>query len=55
MLLLKRFANTYKFCDVGINKFCLVLRKGYLDVYKYMYIWESFYEVSLPNQNFKVV
>ena len=33
--LAKRFENTYKFCDEGINKFCLVLQKV---VYPYQYI-----------------
>ena len=26
--LIKRFANTYEFCDEDINKFSLLLRKG---------------------------
>ena len=26
--LIKKFANTYKLCDVDINKLCLMLRKG---------------------------
>ena len=26
--LIKRFANTYRFCDRDINKFILLLRKG---------------------------
>ena len=33
--LIKRFANTYKFCNENINKFILLLRKG---VYPYEYM-----------------
>ena len=33
--LIKKFPNTYKFCNNGINKFLLLLRKG---VYPYEYI-----------------
>ena len=33
--LIKRFTNTYEFCDGDINKFCLMLRK---DVYPYEYM-----------------
>ena len=42
----KRFKSTYQFCDGGINKFCLMLRK---DVYPYEYMddWERFNE-TLP-------
>ena len=47
--LIKRFANTYNFCDNDINKFILSLRK---DVYPYEYMdnWERFNETSLPNK-----
>ena len=33
--LIKRFANTYNFCDNDLNKFILLLRK---DVYPYEYM-----------------
>ena len=33
--LIKRFENTYEFCDKDINKFILLLRKG---VYPYEYM-----------------
>ena len=44
--LIKRFGNTYKFCDGDINTFVLLLRKG---VYpnEYMDSWERFNEISL--------
>ena len=47
--LIKRFANTYKFCNNDLNKFVLLLRKG---VYPYEYAdtWEIFSEISLPNK-----
>ena len=47
--LIKRFANTYNFCNRDLNKFILLLRKG---VYPYecMYNWERFDETSLPNK-----
>ena len=47
--LIKRFANTYKFCNKNLNKFILLLRKG---VYPYecMDNWERFDETSLPNK-----
>ena len=47
--LIKRFANTYGFCNGDINKFILLLRKG---VYPYesMDSWERFNETSLPNK-----
>ena len=47
--LIKRFANTYNFCDNDLNKFILLLRKG---VYPYEYKdnWERFNETSLPNK-----
>ena len=49
--LIKRFENTYKFCDRGINKFILLLRKG---VYpnEYMDDWEKFNETSLPKKEY---
>ena len=47
--LIKRFANTYEFCNKNLNKFVLLLRKG---VYPYenMDNWERFNETSLPNK-----
>ena len=41
--LIKRFANTYKFCDGDIKKYCLMLRKS---VYPYEYM-DSFNEKVL--------
>ena len=47
--LIKKFRNTYSFCDNDINKFILLLIKG---VYPYEYVdnWEKFDETSLPNK-----
>ena len=47
--LIRTFANTYKFCNKGLNKFILLLRRG---VYPYEYIdnWERFVETFLPNR-----
>ena len=47
--LIKRFANTYEFCNKNLNKFILLLRK---DVYPYEYMdnWKRFDETSLPNK-----
>ena len=45
--LIKRFANTYEFCNEDINKF-IVIKKG-VDPYEYMDNWERFDETSLPN------
>ena len=47
--LIKRFANTYGFCDKDLNKFTLLLRKGVYP-YKYMDNWERFDETLLPNK-----
>ena len=45
--LLKRFSNTYEFCDNDLNKFLILLRKG---VYPYEYLdeWDKFNEKKLP-------
>ena len=47
--LIKRFANTYNFCNGDLNKFILLLRKG-VNRYEYMDNWERFNETSLPNK-----
>ena len=47
--LIKRFANTYNFCDNDLNKFILLLRKGVYP-YEYMDNWEIFDETSLPDK-----
>ena len=41
--LIKKFKNTYSFCDNDLNKFVLLLRKG-------IYPWEKFNETSLPSK-----
>ena len=45
--LIKKFKNTYSFCNNDLNKFILLLRKGVYP-YKYMDSWEKFNETSLP-------
>ena len=47
--LIKKFPNTYKFCNNDINKFILLLRKGVYP-YEYMDSWERFNETTLPNK-----
>ena len=42
--LINRFANTDEFCNGGINKFILLLRKGVYP-YEYMDSWERFNEI----------
>ena len=46
---IKRFANTCKFCNKDLNKFILLVRK---DVYPYEYMdnWERFDETLLSNR-----
>ena len=44
--LIKKFSNTYEFCNGDINKFILLLRKGVYP-YEYMNSWERFDETSL--------
>ena len=47
--LIQRFANTYEFCNRGLNKFILLLRKGVYP-YEYMDSWQRFDETSLPDK-----
>ena len=47
--LIQRFANTYEFCNVDLNKFILLLRKG-IYPYESMYSWQRFDETSLPDK-----
>ena len=47
--LIKKFKNTYSFCDNDLNKFILLLRKGVYP-YEYMDSWEKFNETSLPSK-----
>ena len=46
---IKRFANTYEFCNGDINKLILLLRKRVYP-YEYMDSWERFNETSLPHK-----
>ena len=48
--LIKKFPNTYKFCNNDVNKFILLLRKGAYP-YEYMDSWERFNEAILLNKN----
>ena len=45
----KRFKNTFKFFNNGINKVILLLRKG-VYLYEYMDDWEKFDETTLPEK-----
>ena len=45
--LLKRFSNTYEFCDNDLNKFLILLRKGVYP-YEYMNEWDKSNEKKLP-------
>ena len=47
--LIKRFASIYEFCNEGINKFVLLLRKGVYP-YEYMDSLEKSNETSLPDK-----
>ena len=48
--LIKKFKNTYRFCNKDINKFMLLLRKG-IYPYEYMDDWNRFDEEKLPNKS----
>ena len=47
--LIKKFPNTYQFCNKDLNKFSLLLRKGVYP-YQYMDSCEKFHETTLPNK-----
>ena len=47
--LIERFANIHEFCNGGLNKFILLLKKGVYP-YEYMDNWERFDETSLPDK-----
>ena len=47
--LIKRFANTYEFCNEDINKLIFLLRKSAYP-YEYADSWEIFNETSLPDK-----
>ena len=47
--LIKRFSNTYEFCDSDMDKFLILLRKGVYP-YEYMDGWDRFNEKTLPNK-----
>ena len=47
--LIKRFASTYEFCNNGLNKLVLLLRKAVYP-YEYMDSSERFSEISLPSK-----
>ena len=46
--LIKRFVNTYAFCNKDIDKFILLLRKGVYP-YEYMDRWKRFDKTTLPD------
>ena len=47
--LIKKFKNTYSFCNNNLNKLILLLRKGVYP-YEYMDNWERFNEISLRSK-----
>ena len=47
--LMKKFKNTYSFCNSDLNKFILLLRKGVYP-HEYMDSWETFNETSLSSK-----
>ena len=48
--LIKKFKNTYRFCNENIDKFMLLLRKG-VYLYEYMDDWSKLDEEELPNKS----
>ena len=46
---MKKFKNTYSFCNNDLNKLILLLRKGVYP-YEYMDNWERFNETLLPRK-----
>ena len=46
---MKKFKNTYSFCNNDLNKCILLLRKGAYP-YEYMDSWERFNETPLPSK-----
>ena len=52
--LIKKFPNTYTFCNNDINKFILLLRE-WVYPYEYMDSWERFDEISLPDKKYFIV
>ena len=47
--LIKKFKNTYSFCNNDLNKFIILLRKGVYP-YEYMDSWEKFNDKSLRSK-----
>ena len=47
--LIKKFPNTYQFCNGHLNKFVFLLRKGVYP-YEYMDSWERFNKTYLPSK-----
>ena len=45
--LIENFTSIYQFCNVNLNKFVMLLRKGVYP-YEYMDSWEKFNETVLP-------
>ena len=47
--LIKRFSNSYEFCNRDINSFILMMRIGVYS-YEYMERWKRFNEISVPEK-----
>ena len=47
--LVQKYANIYRFCNGDLNKFILLLRKGFYP-YECIDSWERFNEISLPDK-----
>ena len=47
--LIENFPNIYQFCNGNLNKFVMLLRKGFYP-YEYMDSWEKFDEAALPSK-----